>query len=559
MSVRRIALFLVATTQVVACQKATPSQEAVAAPPESVPVAASVHAPRVAVVASAAAVPEPAAEPSPTRRVGSLTQDAFIRAQPNHGSPEIGTLDIGGTVALREPEPVGKAGCPGGWYAVQPKGFLCHDRTTTLEPESHPLIQAKTAHARRDEDAPYRWGESRYAPVYRKLPDAKEQQRWEGKIDKHLAALEKLREARRSGASEDEVRTPPNFQGVDLFPATGEPPAFLSHGAPSPWANVHTPGDGRARYEMVPARSTLAWTDEFFAEGRSWLLTPQLLLVPKDKISLQKPSAFRGAMLSEGIELPLAFIRGEPKPKYRIEGGEEVAEGQRPDGVVPAVWAAGAEFAEDPDDAKGRFVLAGETWKRLDRVGLTGRARWKRGKRYLETRESGMWIRESDAVVVRGRAPEGLELAEGEKWIDVSIHWGTLVAYEGKKPMFATLISPGLKGYARVGGKPTKNTTPTGAFRIEWKHVTRTMSPDPEKKSYYLSEVPYTQFFHQPFALHGAYWHDAFGEPKSGGCVNLSVADARWLFGWTEPSLPAGWHSVRSGDDRGAGTWVVVR
>jgi hypothetical protein len=62
-----------------------------------------------------------------------------------------------------------------------------------------------------------------------------------------------------------------------------------------------------------------------------------------------------------------------------------------------------------------------------------------------------------------------------------------------------------------------------------------------------------------PFALHAAYWHDRFGEPKSGGCVNLSVRDAKWLFSWTEPQVPEAWHSVRSGDDRGPGTWVRVR
>ncbi|MCC6900272.1 MAG: L,D-transpeptidase [Polyangiaceae bacterium] len=49
-----------------------------------------------------------------------------------------------------------------------------------------------------------------------------------------------------------------------------------------------------------------------------------------------------------------------------------------------------------------------------------------------------------------------------------------------------------------------------------------------------------------PFALHAAYWHDRFGEPKSGGCVNLSVRDAKWLFDWTAPCAPETWHSVRS-------------
>ena len=62
-----------------------------------------------------------------------------------------------------------------------------------------------------------------------------------------------------------------------------------------------------------------------------------------------------------------------------------------------------------------------------------------------------------------------------------------------------------------------------------------------------------------PFALHAAYWHDRFGEPKSGGCVNLSPRDAKWLFEWTEPSVPAAWHGVRSGDARGLGTLVRVR
>jgi hypothetical protein len=150
-------------------------------------------------------------------------------------------------------------------------------------------------------------------------------------------------------------------------------------------------------------------------------------------------------------------------------------------------------------------------------------------------------------------------LARGEKWIDVSIFRGTLVAYEGLRPVFATLISPGLFGYRRVDGKPAKYTTPTGTFRIEWKHLSTTMSPDPERMRYYLSEVPFTQFFHMPFALHAAYWHDRFGEPKSGGCINLSVADAKWLFEWTEPRVPKGWHSVRSGASRGPGTWVHVR
>ena len=37
-----------------------------------------------------------------------------------------------------------------------------------------------------------------------------------------------------------------------------------------------------------------------------------------------------------------------------------------------------------------------------------------------------------------------------------------------------------------------------------------------------LRDVPYIQYFAAGQALHGAYWHDVFGKPRSHGCVNLS-------------------------------------
>ena len=59
-----------------------------------------------------------------------------------------------------------------------------------------------------------------------------------------------------------------------------------------------------------------------------------------------------------------------------------------------------------------------------------------------------------------------------------------------------------------------------------------------------LRDVPYVQYFENGYALHGAYWHDRFGQPKSHGCVNLAPEDARRLFFWTEPQIPPGWHGV---------------
>lgn len=43
-----------------------------------------------------------------------------------------------------------------------------------------------------------------------------------------------------------------------------------------------------------------------------------------------------------------------------------------------------------------------------------------------------------------------------------------------------------------------------------------------------LEDVPWSMYFHESFALHGAYWHDRFGLRHSHGCVNLAPQDAQW-------------------------------
>jgi hypothetical protein len=66
------------------------------------------------------------------------------------------------------------------------------------------------------------------------------------------------------------------------------------------------------------------------------------------------------------------------------------------------------------------------------------------------------------------------------------------------------------------------------------------------------------QYFAAGFALHTAYWHDVFGIARSHGCVNLSPIDAHWLFGFTDPPVPDGWHGVEAGVGAPQGTTVVV-
>ncbi len=135
------------------------------------------------------------------------------------------------------------------------------------------------------------------------------------------------------------------------------------------------------------------------------------------------------------------------------------------------------------------------------------------------------------------------EVGTTDKWIHIDLDQQLLVAYEGDTPVFTTLVSSGKEGF----------TPPRGLFRVHKKYTTVTMAgPDPDAGTYAVEQVPWTMYYWGSFALHGAYWHDEFGNVRSHGCTNIPPIDARWLFYWSEPELPTGWHA-RVGIE---GPWV---
>jgi L,D-transpeptidase catalytic domain len=119
-----------------------------------------------------------------------------------------------------------------------------------------------------------------------------------------------------------------------------------------------------------------------------------------------------------------------------------------------------------------------------------------------------------------GIRPE--EVAWNEHWIDVDLSTQTLVAYEGDTPVLTTLISSGLPQWPTV----------TGQYRTYLKFESQNMSGYHLGYNYYLPDVPYVMYFFEDYAIHGAYWHNAFGTPMSHGCVNARPEDADWLFAW---------------------------
>jgi hypothetical protein len=147
-------------------------------------------------------------------------------------------------------------------------------------------------------------------------------------------------------------------------------------------------------------------------------------------------------------------------------------------------------------------------------------------------------------------APPPPLLLPGERWIDVDIDDQILVAYEGDLAVYATLVSSG----------GTATPTETGVYRVWLKESEADMKGLNGEDPYSVATVPWTEFFspEKGLALHTAYWHDQFGTRRSHGCVNLAPRDARWLYFWSDPQVPAGW-TMTAGMPEAPGSIVRIR
>ena len=464
---------------------------------------------------AAAAAAKPWPEPLPVEaggaRIYSKARHLWVRQEPVNGEGWIGYLSMGDSVRLVGGDAEAAFVGPGSgqdcerWYAVEPVGYVCAGERGTLDAEDPTVVELVRRRAKRESPWPYRYGESLGLPVYPAPPSRAKQRRRELGLDDYLDKVERAREV---GSDEERAAIDERFVGMDFAPAGKGPPALLD-----------MPPAGRVIQTRVVQLSTLAYVDELDYEGRTFLLTWDGGYVPKDKVRPYPEVDFHGVVLDGKQQLPIAFFRGEARPKYRL----------------------------GPD---GRFVDSGQRWPRLGWVGLAGSRRAEQGEEYLETREAGMWTRASEATVAEqaSELPRRLQgVDDGRRsWLDVSITGGTLVAYEQLTPVYATLISPG-RGGPPFPGVPTLDTasTPVGEFQVLGKFVTATMQSG-SISTLIHSEVPFTMNFDGPYAVHSAYWHDRFGEPKSGGCVNLAPLDAQRIFEWSEPRLPQGWHGMRT-------------
>jgi len=427
----------------------------------------------------------------PEALLGVLAKETRVFEKPSAKSRVLGLVRTG-ALLRRAVEPAGTNGCKDGWYRVEPEGYVCVGKTATLELD-HPVLQISSYQPDRSRPLPYIYGRSRYPtpPLYTRLPSRAEQAQVEHDLGGHLAK---------------------NLGAGWAQHADTPPPELLAGGerVPRPFAYPRLERDFVGGRALV--NSAFAFIDMFEADGRRYGLTVDLSILPLDRLSVVEASEFAGRVLPEGADLHLAFVRSEREHLY---GGNA---------------ETGALAIIRPARYRESFLLSGRRFRVA-------------GQSFLETTD-GQFLKDGERLVrVEPRAAMPKWATGKRTWIDVSILRQTLVAYEGARPRFATLISTGRDG---LGDPLTTHSTAQGVFLIHTKHVTATMSGDTADDEFDLRDVPYVQYFHEGYAFHAAFWHDGFGSPRSHGCINLSPADARYLFTWTDPPVPMRWHSALS-------------
>lgn len=531
-------------------------------------------APAAATIASAQLEADARAKPvelSRSARLAVTAMSSVVYARPDGNSKKLGYLRLG-ALAARSEEPQGTEGCPGGWYAVAPRGFVCVGKTATLA-TGDALVRAASLRPDTSKPLPYAYGfVLAVAPLYLRLPSKDEQLQTEFHVENHLRWWSRKGRLANKGAvgANDEAHElfagapagPPSDtlgDGILLGGKTDAdpPPFWLATGQRDipnvsgvdalrlkPWftnrARRHTGVAFVGAFQAGPE-----WGDRRFA------VTVDMRLLPIDKVKPETGSPFHGVELKDGATLPVAFARpcnasakGTPRPCVRT-------------------------FRDAGGTLEKADVLPTRAF-----VELTGAQRQGKNDRYLETK-AGPWVRAKDVGVAIAPSPWPQAAERGERWLDVSIEQQTLVLWEGKKPVFATLVSTGQDG---LGDPKTTKSTPLGTFRIKSKHITTTMdsnersaeagsgrererggAPTEDDKhagQFELRDVPYVQYFHEGYAIHSAYWHDHFGLARSHGCVNLAPIDALRVFRFTDPPVPEGWHGLNV--EAGKGTVVVV-
>ena len=469
---------------------------------------------RVVDLAGIANLPGPI--PADRPRIGATRWVVRVHQSPDRQAKVIGFLRGGAVVEAAGEAAIGAGkGCQAGWRQLRPAGYVCMaDATIDLD---HPVLQAASRRPDVAQRLPYMYGTvTRGGPVYARIPTEQHLKKFEPNLRKHLA---KWRKDKESGAEygldvwlryAQSSKVPTALEALEGRVTDPDIPPFLRDGKVAPRLSKVVEGDEPVKVDQIDRRQGRSFIYSFLHEGRRYNVTPDLVVIPADRFRPIRGSAFHGWQVDKELRFPFALIRRSGARKW--------------------LWSK----------SSGRMKDGGKlAWRSA--VQLTGKQKFYDKKLHYQT-EEGFWVddRNASRVDPAKRWPKWAK--QGGKWIDVNITKQVLVAYEGKTMVYATIVSTGEAG---LGDPESSTATKRGIFRIHTKWLSVTMDSGIVGEQFELRDVPYVQYFEGGYALHGAYWHDGFGRPKSHGCINLAPEDARRLFFWTDPAVPRGWHAAR--------------
>ena len=486
-------------------------------------------------------------------KLGATAQTSILDApwwpESGKGSKRLGYLRHGAVVMAYERTVVNED-CKEGWFEVEASGFVC-GKAVSAE-LTNPKVRLAPKQPDHDAGMPYRYGVNLQdgTPLYRRVLPTEDRKKYEPWLVPAKPAAEET-----AGAADTEKVDKPEA-------SEGEESPRGAHKASSPAdAGVDA---GRPKLKSLKGRGVLVRTmargfylaldRSFSSNGARWWRTTFGFAVPFDRIMLQSGVTKHRGSWFEAIVLDAPAAGNDAGDAGGAEDSS-AGDASRGDaggaaGTVAFVTVGFARKLELSDDEK-KMTWGAELPKR-SAVMLDGRVATVTGVTYHHT-TSGFWVRMMDLNLAHPAFPA--DLGPNEKWIDVDLTRQALVAFEGARPVFATLISSGKRN---PQDKERDFPTPTGSYRIHEKHVTTTMDGDVASDGpYSIEDVPWVMYFQGSYALHGAFWHDSFGNKRSHGCVNMAPEDARTLFAWTDPPLPSAWHGVFARDEA-SGTRIVV-
>jgi hypothetical protein len=518
----------------------------IAAPPQASTTASA------PVLGSAATEAAPLASTHPGPWLTVLQPSTAIYSEANaERSTKLGYAQGGARLAVTgKPRPGDK--CSGGWMQVIPNGFVCSNAGTLDEKDPRVRFALKVPSL--DNILPYTYARNvrNGTPLYRSIPTRAQMLEYEPYLRKEDNPAPAGANSGAGGtgplaAASNTLSTPmaapsgavASAQVPSASPEGSAGPAAVASEDDRPWwqqdgiedrlheirlSDLQKESDDVLALRMVKG-FYVAIDRTFRWNGRTWYKTTKGLVAPADRMGQAAPSDFKGIELGTEWHLPIGWVPGsvEKASTYQI------------------------------DLEKHRVKSSGSV-ARFVALQLTDRSVEIAGTNYREL-SSGLWVRKDQLRITEPGAPP-TELLGDERWLDVDLSSQTLVAFEGATPVYATLVSSGKTSK----NKEKDHATPIGQWRIREKHLTTTMDGDGSTAGdlpYSIEDVPYVQYFHKSYAVHGAFWHRNYGIQMSHGCVNLAPLDAKALFFRTEPSLPSGWHGVWSSQNK-PGSWVVV-